>query len=188
LHLRSIVFCGVLALAGCQSVAAPPSPDAPGTTTTVRAPDTTRWMGRTLGPGQFLYTCRPLACAKPTGVRVLTSRSPSRTINAAALDAFAKQNVPASVKATDINIGAASSGFRKVSLVGSRTTTYRGFPAVVSETRHTGDGPPKFGYRVFLFAGLTLIDTFAISEGRDVAKAEAENFIEGYTIIDRPPQ
>ncbi len=188
LRCLTAVLLAAMSLAGCQTVGVTPSPSAPGTTTTIRAPDNNRWTSRRDQTGALVYVCRPLACASPTGVRVQTSRSPSRVIDKAALERYAKEVVPASVRAAGLQVDASSGGYRKIRMVSSRTSSMRGFPTVIVETHHTGDGPPKAGFRAYVFAGNTLIDTFAISNDRVIAQQTLTDFVNGYEIDDRPPE
>ena len=44
-----------------------------------------------------------------------------------------------------------------------------------------------FGRRVYLFAGNTLIDVYAMSHSRELAQRYADEFIAGFDIDDRPP-
>jgi hypothetical protein len=190
-HMTSSRLLGPLLLAAivasCQSTTAPSAPPGAGSTTTVtRSPDKEKWLSRRDPSNATIYTCRPLACPSPTAVRVSTTRSPTRSIDPAALEQFAKTTVPANIKAANTQIDAASGGYRNVTMVSSKTTKIRDFPAVVVETKRAGDGPPKSGFRIYLFAGYSLIITDAISDSREIAQKTAMEFVQAYDISDDP--
>lgn len=179
-------------LGACQTAQAPAQPELQrivaeptNTQTLIQSPDPNKWMSRT-NQRTTIFLCRPLACPKKSSVRVITSPAPTRSIDEAALREYAKTIVPASVKASGLMMEANSSSYEHIIMKSSTTTKLRGFPAVVVEVSLTGRGEPKVGYRSYLFAGNTLIDTYSISTSREVALANMHSFIEAFGIADGP--
>ncbi|MFL5198839.1 MAG: hypothetical protein ACJ8BE_18275 [Microvirga sp.] len=179
-------LAGALALGGCQTTA-DFAAGGVGTRTTVKPPDTTRWASRKADERTIVYICRPLACPERAGVRVRTGRSPTRTPDPAALEKLARETLPSRVEAASLTLETDSKGYTKLDVLGTKTTTIRDFPAVTVDVRKTGEGRPMFGRRVYLFAGNTLIDVYAMSHSRELAHRYADEFIAGFDIDDRPP-
>jgi hypothetical protein len=175
----------VLTLSACQATTNLNSQEPRSSTRTVtKAPDLDKWEFKP-GPGPARqFVCRPLACPSPSMVLLRTGQSPTRSIDKAALEKFAKGIVPASVKASDVRLNASSQGSEKIQFLSSKTLELRGYPAVWVETRHTGSGAPRFSARAYIFAGNTLIDTWSTSNSMETARANLSAFVDGYTIED----
>lgn len=188
------IVCLPLVLAACQTAEAEKPPELtrivaqPTTTRTlIQSPDPNKWDVRSVKDG-FVFTCRPLACPKKSAVRVRRSAAPSRSIDENALRDYARTVVPAAIKASSLMMEANSASHETVTMKSSTTTKLRGFPAVLVEVSLIGRGEPKVGFRAFLFAGNTLIDTYSISTSREVALANLHSFINAYGIVDGPSQ
>ncbi|MCZ8184407.1 MAG: hypothetical protein O9322_15650 [Beijerinckiaceae bacterium] len=189
-----LLICLPTALAACQTAEPASQPELtrivaqPTTTRTlIQSPDPNKWVARNVKDG-MVFICRPLSCPRKSAVRVIRSAAPSRSIDDEALRQYAKTVVPASVKASSLMMEANSASHETVTMKSSTTTKLRGFPAVIVEVALIGRGEPRVGFRAYLFAGNTLIDTYSISTTREVALANLHSFINAYGIVDGPTQ
>lgn len=133
------------------------------------------------------WLCRPLACAgKDALVAIQTSRSPTRTPNKVALERVAKL-IPAQVKAQDIMMDAASEGDERLTVLASKATQVRDYPAILTEIKRTSRSKVKCVYRGDLFIGFLVVRVVAVSTERDEAQKTFSTFVAAFEVIDTPP-
>jgi hypothetical protein len=198
-HLRAFSrfapLCLPLALAACQSVGVDSIPatgagiTSAGTFTRIKNHDPNKWTMTPAGPQKWRLVCRPLACPEPSLLVIERARSPTRDPDPAALQKFARETVPAALKATDIQTSTATSGYVHFKLEKTVVGQVRGFPTVSVDFTRTGVGAPDHGARTYLFAGNTLISVMSVSKSKGVAHRNLDDYIAALDILDQaPPQ
>jgi hypothetical protein len=202
------VLAGLL-LAGCGThggmtaagLNAAPTPERPGTRIVYRNPDPEKWRplraARQMAPAaagrpaqvqkmMTLWACKPLACAGETVVGTESSPSPTRNPDRSALEKIAKL-IPAEAKARDIMMEAASDGDERLTTLGTKIAEMRGYPAILTETKRTSRGKPRYLYRGDLFVGMFIVKVTAVSVDRAEAKRSFEAFVTALQIDDVAP-
>lgn len=174
----------------------PPSPERPGTRVTVRNPDSGKWLvartpasqARPSNPQvtQQVWVCRHLACSGSAMVGVQTEPSPTRHPDRQALERMAKF-MPAQAKAQDIMMEAASDGEERMTPLSSKVTEFRGYPAILAESKRTSKGKVNYITRGELFIGVVLVRVVSVAPDRAEATRHFQGFVAALEILDVPP-
>jgi hypothetical protein len=189
--VRLVFLATSLALCGCAGFT--PSPGQPGTLVAARNPDPAKWMlarpGAQPRPNKWqnaqIFVCRPLTCSGNSAVGVLSEPSPTRHVDRAVLEKMAKF-MPAQAKAQDVMMEAVSDGEERMTPLSSKVTEFRGYPAVLSETKRTSKSKVIYGMRGELFIGVVHVRILSIAPDRAEAKRNFDAFVDALDILDVP--
>jgi hypothetical protein len=205
-----VVASASLALAGCLATG-PNTPvssatpgtygvDKPGTTVKVNIPDFNKWFVQQAGqtppanpqaPQQasgktLIYACKPMACPGAALVGVQMGPSPTRHPDRTALEKAAKL-LPTQAKAQDLVADAASEGDIRITSLSSKVAEFRGYPAIIGETKRTTRGKTAFNVRGDIFIGDVLVKIVSQSTDRQEAKRNFDAFVAALEIKDIEP-
>jgi hypothetical protein len=182
---------GLLAMPAFAQTAVddPTAPVKPGAVrVTTKAPEPDKWTSQRSANGTVrLFKCKQLACPDVTTVTIMFSNSPTRHPDPKALEKFAKVDLPKSMRALDAARGILTDGAEKVETMGSKTTTLKGYPAVVAENKFSKGKTATYLDIAIVFAGPMMIRFSSVSQDRDFAKKTLDQFVEVMNIEEGPP-
>ena len=188
----------VLAQAPNAEVPATPAPPAPGATqaplkpgetrVTTRAPEPEKWIAQNdIKNKRRIFTCKPLACADKVAVLITVAPSPTRNPNPAALEKFAKVDLPKSIRAGNAAREIMTDGTDKVETLLSETASLKGYPAVSNETKYIRGSSAVYAITAIIFAGPVMVNLRATSPDLAVAQDYLRAFVEATVIQVGPP-
>lgn len=186
--LCAFVFVPAVALAQTAGDDASKPLKPGGVRVTTRAPDADKWDGQKSANGmQRVFKCKPLACADAEIVTILFSKSPTRHPDPEALEKLAKTDLPKSLHAADAAREVLADGDAKLETLSSKTTTLKGYPAVVNETRLSQGKVSIYLNTAIIFAGPLMIQLRSSSKNRALAQKSLNEFVEAMKIEEGPP-
>jgi hypothetical protein len=147
-----------------------------------------KWVMSVAGNGaQRIYRCKPLACPDFEQVTFSLQRSPTQHPDPKALDKFAKVDLPKSIRAGAAAQAVLTEGQRKATILLSKTSSLKGYPAVVNETKMSNGKKTVFIETAIIFAGPVMIRGNSVSRDRTLAKQSLDGFISNMKIVLGPP-
>jgi len=190
-HIGAIVL-GLLAFGAGPSLAqtgAPPKPAAPGSVrVTTKAPEPDKWNSQKNASGtQRVFKCKPLACPESQTVSFTFSKSPTQHPDPKALEKFAKEDLPKSIRAAGAAREVLSDGTEKIETLASQTATLKGYPSVVNESKISRSTSETYIQIAIIFAGPIMIRVQSSSPDRELAKKALNDFVEIMQIEEGPP-
>jgi hypothetical protein len=203
LHIVVMVLCGAMLAPALAQNATPDNPAQaprppqtspqqtarPGTirVTTV-APEPEKWNSQAKANGtQRIFKCKPLACSDAQTVSFTFMKSPTPHPNPQALEKFAKEDLPKSIRAASASREIMSDGAEKIETVSSKTATLKGYPSVVNETKFSKGQSATYVQTAMIFAGPMLIRVQSLSPDEQLARTALDQFIEAMRIEEGPP-
>jgi hypothetical protein len=192
-HIVAIAL-GALMIAPGSSVAqsggdAAPKPAIPGgMRITTKSPDLDKWDSQSNANGtRRIFKCKPLACAAPQTVSFIFTKSPTKNPNPEALEKFAKIDLPKSIRAAGAAREVLSDGTEKIETLMSKTSTLKGYPSVVNESKFSpAQGSPSFIETAIIFAGPIMIRIQSSSTNQELALKALDQFIDVMHIEEGP--
>ena len=183
---------GALVIAAGPCLAQPDAasrPAAPGSVrVTTKAPEPDKWNAQKNANGtQRIFKCKPLACSEPQTVAFTFSKSPARHPDPKALEKFAKEDLPKSIRAAGAAREVLSDGAEKIETLTSQTATLKGYPSVVNESKISRGKSDTYIQIAIIFAGPIMIRVQSSSPDRELAKKALNDFIEIMQIEEGPP-
>ena len=186
--LCAFVFVPAVALAQTAGDDASKPLKPGGVRVTTRAPDADKWDGQKSANGmQRVFKCKPLACADAEIVTIIFSKSPTRHPDPEALEKLAKTDLPKSLHAADAAREVLADGDAKLETLSSKTTTLKGYPAVVNETRLSQGKMSIYLNTAIIFAGPLMIRLQSSSKNQALAQKSLNEFVEAMKIEEGPP-
>lgn len=182
----ALIALGALLLAGCQttnqgqqiSAAQFDAPIAPGATRLDFNPDRDRWLALKRENGRIqrtIFSCKPLACEKPTVLIYSNVASPTRKPDPVALKALAEARVAKHRADGATNIV-------------SRIASLHGYPAIWIDYTIDKDGKISEHALVEAFAGAVVVGIVTASEDRKVSKRHLDEAVKSLRIKDGGPR
>lgn len=155
---------------------------------TTRPPEPEKWnVQRSANGMQRVFRCKPLACSDPQSVSFQFSRSPTtRHPDPQALEKFAKVDLPKSIRAMAAAREVLTDGAENIETLKSETATFKGYPAVVNESKFSRNQNASFVETSIIFAGPVMIRVQSVSPNQDLAQKALTQFIEAMTIVEGP--
>jgi hypothetical protein len=174
---------------GQSGDAATPTPIKPGSVrVTTKAPEPDKWDAQNLNNNtRRLFKCKPLACPDPQTVIFTFSKSPTRHPDPKALERFAKEELPKSIRAASAAREVMSDGAEKAETLASDTATLKDFPSVINETKLSRGKTEVYVDTAIIFAGVLMVRVQSSSPNRDLAKKTMVEFIDVMRIEEGPP-
>jgi hypothetical protein len=166
-----------------------PVPVKPGTVrVTTKPPEPEKWNVETNADRtRRVFKCKPLACSDPQTVSFSFQKSPTLHPNPKALERFAKEELPKSIRAASASREVMSDGTEKIETVSSETTTLKGYPSVVNETKFLKGSAATYIQTAIIFAGPMMIRVQSSSPDEQLAKTALSQFIDVMQIEMGPP-
>jgi len=187
------IALGVLVLGAspcfAQSGGDAQKPASPGTIrVTTKAPEPEKWKAQKNANGtQRVFKCKPLACSDPQTVAFTFSKSPTLHPDPKALEKFAKEDLPKSIRAAGAAREVLSDGAEKIETLASKTATLKGYPSVVNESKISRDKSDAYVQTAIIFAGPLMIRVQSSSPDRELSQKALNEFIEIMSIEEGPP-
>ena len=144
-------------------------------------------MQRNANGTQRIFKCKPLACSEPQTVTFTFSKSPTRHPDPKALEKFAKEDLPKSIRAASAAREVLTDGAEKIETLMSQTTTLKSYPSVVNESKISRGKSDAYIQIAIMFAGPVMIRVQSSSPDRELAKKALNEFIEIMEIEEGPP-
>lgn len=146
---------------------------------TTRAPEPDKWNAvRSANGTQRIFKCKPLACSDPQTVSFLFSRSPTSHPDPKALERFAKEELPKSIRAMAAAREVLSDGTEKIETLKSETATLKNYPSVVNESKISRGEKATFVETAIIFAGPVMIRVQSLSPNQDLARKALNQFVD----------
>jgi hypothetical protein len=156
---------------------------------TTQPPDPKEWVSRPEPANRRVtYQCKPLACADSSRVTITNAQSPTRHPNPQALEKFAKVDLPKQIAAANAARGVLSDGNEKIETLASNVTTFKGYPAVLNETKMSRGSTATYAVSGIIFAGPAMISVESVSPDRTMAMKSLDDFIRLMVIVEGPPR
>jgi len=164
-------------------------PVAPGSVrVTTKAPEPDKWDAQKNAAGtQRIFKCKPLACSDPQTVAFTFSKSPTRHPDPKALEKFAKEDLPKSIRAAGAAREVLSDGTEKIETLASQTATLKSYPSVVNESKFSRGKSETYVQTAIIFAGPLMIRVQSSSPDRELSKKALNEFIDVMQIEEGPP-
>jgi hypothetical protein len=196
-HILATALCVLLASAGPSwaqtgSDATPSAPSAPikpgSMRVTTKAPEPDKWEALSLNNGtRRIFKCKPLACPDPQSVIFTFSKSPTRHPDPKALQRFAKEELPKSIRAASAAREVMSNGEEKAETLASDTATLKNYPSVINETKLSRNNSETYVQTAIIFAGALMVRIQSSSSNRELAKKALAEFLDVMRIEEGPP-
>jgi hypothetical protein len=193
-RILTTALCVLMASAGSSwaqtgSDATPPAPIKPGSIrVTTKAPEPDKWDALSLNNGtRRIFKCKPLACPDPQSVVFTFSKSPTRHPDPKALERFAKEELPKSIRAASAAREVMSDGEEKAETLTSDTATLKSYPSVINETKLSRNKSETYVQTAIIFAGALMVRIQSSSSNRELAKKALAEFLEIMRIEEGPP-
>lgn len=168
---------------------AEPEPLKPGAVrVTTRVPELDKWDVAIINNGaQRIYKCKALACSDPETVTFTFSKTLARNPDPAALEKFAKTDLPKSLRAATAAAEVMAEKATQIETLIAKTDTLKGYPAVINESKVTRGKIITFLNTTLIFAGPVMIRIQSVSVNRFLAKKSLSQFIDTMQITEGPP-
>jgi hypothetical protein len=154
---------------------------------TTKAPEPDKWDVQNFNNNtRRVFKCKPLACPDPQTVIFVFGRSPTKNIDPKALNRFAKEELPKSIRAASAAREVMSDGAEKAETLSSDTATFKGFPSVINETKFVRTNSEVYVETAIIFAGVVMVRVQSSSPNRDLAKKALAEFIDVMRIEEGP--
>ena len=190
-HIAAIVLGAVLV---SPAASAEPNGDGAGKPggslqmrVTTRAPEPEKWSAQKNANGtQRVFKCKPLACPDRQTVAFTFQKSPTRHPDPKALERFAKEELPRSIRAAGAAREVLSDGAEKIETLASDIATLKGYPSVVNESKFSRGKSEAYVQTAIIFAGPLMIRVQSSSPDRALAQKALNEFI-GVMRIEEGP-
>jgi hypothetical protein len=196
-HILATALCVLMASAGLSWAQTggdtiPPAPLAPikpgSMRVTTKAPEPDKWEALSLNSGtRRIFKCKPLACPDPQSVIFTFSKSPTRHPDPKALERFAKEELPKSIRAASAAREVMSNGEEKAETLASDTATLKSYPSVINETKLSRNKSETYVQTAIIFAGALMVRIQSSSSNRELAKKALAEFLDVMRIEEGPP-
>jgi hypothetical protein len=196
-HILATALCVLMASAGSSwgqtggdaTPSVPPAPIKPGSIrVTTKAPEPDKWEAQSLNSGtRRIFKCKPLACSDPQSVVFVFGKSPTRHPDPKALERFAKEELPKSIRAASAAREVMSDGTEKAETLASDTATLKDYPSVINETKLSRNKSETYIDTAIIFAGALMIRVQSSSINRELAKKALAEFLDVMRIEEGPP-
>jgi hypothetical protein len=194
-HILATALCVLLASAGSSwaqtgsDAPAPHAPIKPGSMrVTTKAPEPDKWDVLSSNNGtRRVFKCKPLACPDPQTVIFTFSKSPTPHPDPKALDRFAKEELPKSIRAASAAREVMSNGEEKAETLASDTATLKNYPSVINETKLSRNTSETYVQTAIIFAGALMVRIQSSSSNRELAKKALAEFLDVMRIEEGPP-
>jgi hypothetical protein len=196
-HILATALCVLMTSAGSSwaqtgsdaSPSVPPAPIKPGSIrVTTKAPEPDKWDALSLNNGtRRVFKCKPLACPDPQSVVFVFGKSPTRHPDPTALERFAKEELPKSIRAASAAREVMSDGAEKAETLASDTATLKSYPSVINETKLSRNKSETYIDTAIIFAGALMIRVQSSSTNRELAKKALAEFLDVMRIEEGPP-
>lgn len=186
----ALVLPLVLAVTGCTDARpnlAAGNPPPGGLSITTRTPVDFVALEAKPNPRTTVFQCKPLACAVPAFLSVGSGSSPARHPDPAALERFAKVDLPKQILAKDASDAILSDGKSRTVLLGSRVGTAKGFPAITLDFRKSVDGHVNLLTVVSIFAGPSVVTVKSESAERRLVDKNLQLMLDNITLVEGAP-
>jgi hypothetical protein len=188
LALCALVFVPAASLAQESNAGNAPPPRAGTMRVTTKAPEPDKWdVQATANGSRRVFKCKPLACSNSQTVSFTFQKSPTPHPNPKALEKFAKEDLPKSIRAASASREILSDGAEKIETLASDTATLKGYPSVVNESKFSKGASATYMQIAIIFAGPMMIRVQSSSPDGVLAKKTLEEFIEIMQIEEGPP-
>jgi hypothetical protein len=189
LALCALVFAPAASLAQESNPGNAPPPKAGTMRVTTKAPEPEKWnVQATANGSQRVFKCKPLACSDPQTVSFTFQKSPTTLKpNPQALEKFAKEDLPKSIRAASASREILSDGAEKIETLASDTATLKGYPSVLNESKFSKGASATYMQTAIIFAGPMMIRVQSSSPDGALAKKALAEFIEIMQIEEGPP-
>jgi hypothetical protein len=155
---------------------------------TTKAPEPDKWEALSLNNGtRRIFKCKPLACPDPQSVIFIFSKSPTRHPDPKALERFAKEELPKSIRAASAAREVMSNGEEKAETLASDIATLKSYPSVINETKLSRNKSDTYVQTAIIFAGALMVRIQSSSPNRDLAKKALAEFLDVMRIEEGPP-
>ncbi len=155
---------------------------------TTRAPEADKWIAqRNANGSQRIFRCKPLACPDPQAVSFVFLKSPTLHPDPKALEKFAKEDLPKSIRAAGAAREVLSDGTDKIETLASATATLKGYPSVVNESKFSRGKRETYMQTAIIFAGPVMIRIQSSSADRELAQKTMDQFVDVMRIEEGPP-
>jgi hypothetical protein len=196
-HILATALCVLLSSAGSSwaqsggdaTPSAPRAPIKPGSMrVTTKAPEPDKWDALSFNNGtRRVFKCKPLACPDPQSVVFTFSKSPTRHPDPKALERFAKEELPKSIRAASAAREVMSDGEEKAETLASDTATLKSYPSVINETKLSRNKSETYVQTAIIFAGALMVRIQSSSSNRELAKKALAEFLDVMRIEEGPP-
>jgi len=167
---------------------APAKPNDGGTMrVTTKAPEPDKWDVQNFNNNtRRVFKCKPLACPDPQTVIFVFGKSPTKHPDPKALERFAKEELPKSIRAASAAREVMSDGDEKAETMASDTATLKGFPSVINETKFSRSKSETYVQTAIIFAGALMVRIQSSSPNRDLSKKGLAEFLDVMRIEEGP--
>jgi hypothetical protein len=190
-HILAIALGGLAMTLGpslAQTSGEPSKPKPGNVRVTTKAPEPEKWTAQNFNNGtRRVFKCKPLACPDPQTVVFNFSKSPTRNPDPKALERFAKEELPKSIRAASAAREVMSDGDEKAETLASDTATLKGYPSVINETKLSRSKSATYIQTAIIFAGALMVRIQSLSPDRELSKKALAEFLEAMRIEEGAP-